>query len=121
MYEVYENDSSHESAIFQKLRRSSSQYLEITLDSFSSGHSRLEQNTKSLKHQQFIQMSRIVTYSYFLCIFIGAVSYFITISINESTTNWVNYFNEVAKIYVIEEACLWWTGICVIVIGKKFL
>ncbi|XP_035705886.1 gustatory receptor for sugar taste 64e-like [Folsomia candida] len=69
------------------------------------------------KHNKFITLSKWLTVIYVGVIFVGAVSYFITISINENTSSISSYLDEAAKIYVIEEWCTWWSGIYVIFIG----
>lgn len=73
------------------------------------------------KHNKFITLSKWLTVIYVGVIFVGAVSYFITISINENTSSISSYLDEAAKIYVIEEWCTWWSGIYVIFIGMRHL
>lgn len=70
-------------------------------------------------HDKFVQRANIITTVYTTCIFVGAVSYFITISIEEKASVLEHYMYEVSKIYIIKELIFWWTGYYVLFIGGE--
>jgi hypothetical protein len=71
-----------------------------------------------LQQPQFVLNCWFMTGGYFGATVLGAIAYFVGIGIREEVDSFDQYLIEVAKVYILEEYCVWWTGFYVLIIGN---
>lgn len=118
LFQAFENEPPRDRVAIRKVFRPILRNGIENFGNFAEFPIQILAEIESLKHSGFAKMCKWVTATYVGIIFVGAVSYFITISIKENSASWAEYLDEVSKIYVIEEACGRWTGIYVLFLGN---